>query len=165
MAFGIGREDFEAGVLGDDLHRIYQSIPFGPGFRETEIQSMSGVDTKTLNFALPKLVEMGYFNEKWIGASKHYQKAGLEPSQEWFTIDEGAKHLRVSRRTIYQLLQDNQLVAYRMGSGGHRRFKREDLDAVMHREDEPDMSVLTARDDPVLAELWDNERDAEYDKL
>ena len=161
----VGREDFEAGVLGDDLQRIYQSIPSGSGFQEREIQSMSGVDTKTLNFALPKLVEMGYFNEKWIGASKHYQKAGLEPLQEWFTIDEAAKHLRVSRRTIYQLIEDGLLTSYRVGKGGHRRLRRDDLEAVMKRAESSELTSLDAATDPVLAELWDNERDAEYDRI
>jgi uncharacterized protein (DUF1778 family) len=36
---------------------------------------------------------------------------------------------------------------------------REDLD------DSEGMLALTARADPVLAELWDNPRDAEYDRL
>lgn len=37
---------------------------------------------------------------------------------------------------------------------------REDLG-----EDSEGMLALTARADPVLAELWDNPRDAEYDRL
>ena len=31
--------------------------------------------------------------------------------------------------------------------------------------DEEGLLALTARDDPVLAELWDNEKDAAYDQL
>jgi hypothetical protein len=32
-------------------------------------------------------------------------------------------------------------------------------------EEDQEATVLTARADPVLAELWDNERDAAYDRL
>jgi len=107
---------------------------------------------------------------------EHLRKLGVGPeqrkkntssleSQQWYTIEESASYLRVSSRLVYQLVQEGQVHAYRVGSGGHRRFKQEDLDAVMHREDEPEKSALTARDDPVLAELWDNERDAKYDTL
>lgn len=107
---------------------------------------------------------------------EHLRKLGVGPeqrkkttssieSQQWYTIEESGNYLRISSRLVYQLLQEGQLTAYRVGSGGHRRFKQEDLDAVMSREDEPDTSVLTAQDDPVLAALWDNEKDAAYDNL
>ncbi len=45
------------------------------------------------------------------------------------------------------------------------------LDAIAERlhedlgDDGEGMSTLTARTDPVLAELWDNRKDAEYDRL
>ena len=57
-----------------------------------------------------------------------------------------------------------------MGRAGHRRFRQEDIDAVMRREPgnietKQRESALTAPDDPVLAELWDNDNDAEYDRL
>ncbi len=106
-----------------------------------------------------------HLRELGVGPEQRKKNTSSLESQQWYTIEESANYLRVSSRLVYQLVQEGQVTAYRVGSGGHRRFKREDLDAVMHREDEPDMSVLTARDDPVLAELWDNERDAEYDKL
>ena len=107
---------------------------------------------------------------------EHLRKLGVGPeqrkkttssleSQQWYTIEEFANYLRVSTRLVYQLVQDGQVTAYRVGNGGHRRFKREDLDSVMHREDEPDIRVLTARNDPVLAELWDNDQDSIYDQL
>ena len=87
------------------------------------------------------------------------------PVQEWYTIDEAASHLRVSRRTIYQLLDQGKLACYRVGEGGHRRFKREDLERVMHRDSEGEVYAMNAAADPVLAELWDNEKDAAYDRL
>ena len=41
----------------------------------------------------------------------------------------------------------------------------EDLDSAMHRDDRVDMLSLTAKDDPVLAELWDNDQDSVYDQF
>ena len=100
-----------------------------------------------------------------VGPEQRRKNTSTLDSQQWYTIEESGNYLRVSSRLVYQLVQEGQLTAYRVGSGGHRRFKQEDLEAVMHREDEPEMNALTARDDPVLGELWDNETDAEYDKL
>ena len=89
--------------------------------------------------------------------------------QEWFTVDEAAEYLRVSRRSIYKLCQEGDLEAYRTADSGHRRFRKEDLDSVMKKntpESETDaLLVLTAAADPVLAELWDNDMDAAYDRL
>lgn len=51
--------------------------------------------------------------------------------QEWFTVNEAADYLRVSRRTIYKLVQEDRLKAYRVGAERHLRFRREDLDAAL----------------------------------
>ena len=89
--------------------------------------------------------------------------------QEWFTVDEAAEYLRVSRRTIYKLCEERQLVGYRTGNRGHRRFRKGDLDKVMKSggaESEIEgLVALTATADPVLAEVWDNDRDAAYDRV
>ena len=89
--------------------------------------------------------------------------------KEWFTVEDAAQYLCVSMRTIYRLTQEGRLPAYRLGRERHRRFRKEDLDKVPRiGEDAKNlekMLVLTARADPVLAELWDNERDAAYDRI
>ena len=108
---------------------------------------------------------IGHLRKLGVGPEQRKKNTSTLDSQQWYTIEESGNYLRVSSRLVYQLVQEGQLTAYRVGSGGHRRFKQEDLEAVMHREDEPEMNALTARDDPVLAELWDNETDAQYDKL
>lgn len=89
----------------------------------------------------------------------------LGEQQEWYTIDEAANYLRVSRRTMYQLIKERQLKAYRVGARGHKRFRHEELDHVMTKEDGDDLYGMNSAADPVLAELWDNERDAEYDNM
>jgi len=89
--------------------------------------------------------------------------------KEWFTVEEAAEYLCVSRRTIYKLTQEGRLPAFRIGKERHRRFRKEDLNKVP-RAPEPtrgmdSILVLSASADPVLAELWDNEKDAAYDQL
>lgn len=49
---------------------------------------------------------------------------------EWFTVDESAKYLRVSRRTIYKWTKEGQLPTYIIGDRRHRRYKKSDLDNV-----------------------------------
>lgn len=89
--------------------------------------------------------------------------------QEWFTVDEAAGYLRVSKRTIYKLCKEGYLIGYRTGNRGHRRFRREELDKVMKRdisENETEgLVALTAMADPVIAEIWDNDKDAAYDRV
>ncbi|MDP2919600.1 MAG: helix-turn-helix domain-containing protein [Dehalococcoidia bacterium] len=92
----------------------------------------------------------------------------MTTTQEWFTIEEAADYLRVSKRTIYKLTQTGRLPAFRIGKERHRRFRRKDLDSVPQQVEEKQVAgllALTAESDPVLAELWDNPRDAEYDNL
>ena len=88
-------------------------------------------------------------------------------TKEWFTVEEAAEYLRVSKRTIYKLTSEGRLPAFRIGHERHRRFKKEDLDKVPRPREEPlgMEGTLNLKDDPILAELWDNEKDAAYDRL
>ncbi len=89
--------------------------------------------------------------------------------KEWFTVEEAAQYLCVSKRTIYKLTKEGRLPAFRIGEQRHRRFRKEDLDKVPRPSAEirtlERLLKLTAESDPVLAEIWDNERDAAYDRL
>lgn len=89
--------------------------------------------------------------------------------KEWFTVEEAAQYLCVSRRTIYKLTQEGRLPAFRIGQERHRRFRKEDLDKVPQVPETTkgidSILALSASADPVLAELWDNERDAAYDRV
>lgn len=90
-------------------------------------------------------------------------------AKEWFTVDEAAEYLRVSKRTIYKLTREGRLPAFRIGKERHRRFHKEDLDRVPRPGDETiNLRVflqLSAKADPVLAEAWDNEKDSAYDRI
>lgn len=89
--------------------------------------------------------------------------------QEWFTVDEAAEYLRVSKRTIYRLCREGGLVGYRTSKRGYWRFRKEDLDKALKKgiaEDEmEELMALTAAADPVLAEIWANEKDEAYDRV
>ena len=90
-------------------------------------------------------------------------------TREWFTVEEAAEYLCVSKRTIYKLTKEGRLPAFRIGKERHRRFRKEDLDKVPRPGEEAAnieaLLKLSARADPVLAEIWDNERDAAYDRI
>ena len=89
--------------------------------------------------------------------------------KEWFTVEEAAEYLCVSRRTIYKLTKEGRLPAFRIGRERHRRFRKEDLDKVPRLGEEnknlEGLLKVTAKADPVLAEIWDNEKDAAYDRV
>ena len=161
----VGREDFEAGHHGNSLQLVMQCMPNDKAWTQDDIRAETGLDTKSLNKALKRLEELGRIEAKRLGPSMYFLKVMRASPQVWYTIDEAATYLRVSRRTVYQLIQQQQLPAFRVGHGGHHRFNREDLDTVVHGESDAGTDALTARDDPVLAELWDNAQDAEYDNL
>jgi excisionase family DNA binding protein len=90
-------------------------------------------------------------------------------TKEWFTVEEAAEYLCVSRRTIYKLTKEGRLPAFRIGRERHRRFRKEDLDKVPRPGEEianaEAFLKLSAKADPVLAEVWDNDKDAAYDRV
>jgi len=49
---------------------------------------------------------------------------------EWFTVEEAARYLRVSRRTIYKWTKEGKLPTYIIGDRRHRRYRKIDLDGV-----------------------------------
>jgi excisionase family DNA binding protein len=84
-------------------------------------------------------------------------------AKEWFSVEEAAAYLGVSRRTVYQLTKDSRLPAYTVGSQRIRRFRKADLDRALRPLRAS--ATLTPFSDPVLEELWDNEYDRVYDDL
>ena len=90
-------------------------------------------------------------------------------TKEWFTIEEAAEYLCVSKRTIYKLTKEGRLPAFRIGRERHRRFRKENLDKVPRTPETikslDAIMTLSALADPLLAEIWDNDRDAVYDRV
>ena len=92
--------------------------------------------------------------------------------KEWYTVDEASEYLGVSRRTIYKMTKEGRLKTYLLSEKRTRRIRREDLEKVPRLlEDETEKQLiqastsLSAVSDPVLADLWDNEKDSAYDSL
>jgi excisionase family DNA binding protein len=50
---------------------------------------------------------------------------------EWLTVAEAAKYLKVHRTTIYDLVDRGVLPYFELKGARGRRFKREDLDALL----------------------------------
>lgn len=89
----------------------------------------------------------------------------LPQDQEWFSVEEAANYLRVSKRTINRWVGQKLLRAYRTPGAGLLRFTRKDLDAVLIADSDRDQNLVHGTKDPLLAELWDNKADAAYGKL
>ena len=92
--------------------------------------------------------------------------------KEWYTLDEAAEYMSVSKRTIYKWSKEGRLRTFRLGKQRTRRFRKDDLDTVpelLENEGEEGemeaLAALSATGDPVLAELWNNEKDRAYDAL
>lgn len=54
----------------------------------------------------------------------------LEP-QTWFKVQEACDYLRISRPSLYELIKKGFLPSYAIKGLRGRRFRREDLDALM----------------------------------
>ena len=60
-------------------------------------------------------------------------QSSTEMPLEWFTVEEAAYYLRVSKRTIYKWTKDGRLHFYLIGNHRHRRYRKDDLDKVPRR--------------------------------
>ena len=150
---------------GSPARRVLESIPLEGATGYIELRDRTGLAGEALGDALEALQDLGLIGAKQNVAEPFYWKVIQQPRKVWYTLDEAAGHMSVSKRTVQHLIQDGQMPAYRVGRGGHRRIKLEDLDSAMHRDDGFDITAMTAREDPVLAELWDNDLDSVYDQL
>lgn len=150
---------------GTALKRVLDCIPGEGAIGYFEIRDRTKLAGEPLDGSLNALKDMGLIGANQTATEVVYWKIAQQPRRGWYTIDEAADHMAVSKRTVQHLIRDGQLTAYRVGRGGHRRIKSEDLDSAMHRDERVEQAAMTALDDPVLAELWDNEQDSVYDQL
>lgn len=130
-----------------------------------ELRRATGLTETILDEALTELEQLGMIHFKKSANEVLYWKAVAQSVKEWYSVDDVAKYLSVSKRTVQQLIRDGEMVVYRVGRGGHRRIRRTDLDGPMHREYNAGLVELGEAVDPVLSELWDSEQDTAYDRL
>jgi excisionase family DNA binding protein len=151
---------------GEAIRRhVLENIPEDPAVDYIQLRRKTGITEADLDQALVDLENLGVINTKKSANGVLYWRAGSGPDKEWYSVDDAARYLSVSKRTVQQLIRDGEMVAYRVGRGGHRRIRRTDLDGPMHREDHSGIVELAGAEDPVLSELWDNEQDAAYDRI
>lgn len=153
-----------SGFLGN-RRRLLELIPTDPPIGYLELRGMAKLAVADLDGALAELEDLGVIGSKHTTNQVFYWRVRADPGKEWYSVGEAATYLSVSKRTVQQLIRDGQMVAYRVGRGGHHRIRRTDLDSPMYRENPSSLTELNGAEDPVLAELWDNELDAEYDRL
>ncbi len=158
-----GGQQFRRAVANQ--RQVLEHIPDDPAVGYLELRHRTGLNGADLDEALAELENLRVINSKKTTAEVLYWKAGSVPEKEWYSVEDAAKYLSVSKRTVQQLIRDGEMVAYRVGRGGRRRIRRTDLDGPMHREDHSGLVELGGAEDPVLSELWDNEQDAAYDRL
>lgn len=49
----------------------------------------------------------------------------------WLTAKQAMTYLSVSRSTFYRMLKDGRLTAYNLAGTDEKRFRQEDLDALL----------------------------------
>jgi excisionase family DNA binding protein len=84
----------------------------------------------------------------------------------YYTVEEAAQLLRISRKATQQLLQSGKLQGIKIGR--HWRILGAALLEMYDRGKETEASLVAdwyAASRRSLEEVWDNEEDAAYDKL
>jgi excisionase family DNA binding protein len=84
----------------------------------------------------------------------------------YYTPEETAALLRVSRRSILQLLESGAARGVKIGR--HWRILGKDLLELPEAENMPDRQFtrsLMRLSEPAIAKVWDNDADAAYDEL
>jgi len=70
--------------------------------------------------------DMAIYQEAFSG----YAAASTTMEAEWLTFEETAEFLRVSRATMYRLIDSSTLVPYQIPGLRGSRFKKKDLDEL-----------------------------------
>ncbi len=73
----------------------------------------------------------------------HNAELLVEAPIQWFTVEEAAWYLRVSKRTIYKWSKDGRLPTYLIGDRRHRRYRRDDLDKVPRPAEKQHMDKIS----------------------
>ena len=103
-----------------ELEQIFEDAARGC----LQLHRTTGLTETILDEALTELERLGMIPSKKSANAVLYWKAVAQSVKEWYSVDDVAKYLSVSKRTVQQLIRDAEMVAYRVGGGGHRRIGR-----------------------------------------
>ena len=129
--------------------RLLEFIPADPPIGYLELRRKTKLAGADLDGALLELEDLGAIISKHTTNQVFYWRVGAESGKEWYSVVEAATYLSVSKRTVQQLIRDGEMVAYRVGRGGHHRIRRGDLDSPMRLENHSGLTEMGRAEDPV----------------
>ena len=102
---------------------------------------------------------MSQKRELWVDSPRDAQRTTARPAAagepDWLTLGQAARYLGVAQSTIRKWSDNGRVRAFNT-PGGHRRYRRGDLDAFLQR------SAPEARSGPIVLIVDDDERLREY---
>jgi len=78
------------------LEQILQHATIG----YLELRRTTGLTETILDEALVKMEQLGIIHSKKSANEVLYGKAVAQPAKEWYSVDDAAKYLSVSKRTV-----------------------------------------------------------------
>jgi excisionase family DNA binding protein len=84
--------------------------------------------------------------------------SGVDAAADWLTIGEAAKYLGVAQSTVRSWADSGRLETFKT-PGGHRRFRREDLDRFVHGTSTAELPISRTGDGPPLVLVVDDDAD------
>jgi excisionase family DNA binding protein len=159
----IGKTDFERGYAGQVHQAVLDVVPEEEAVDEGELRAAYEGTAEEGKPSFEQVVEdlTHLLERKKIGGEVFYIRR-----QPWLTSDQVARRLGVSKRTVQAWVQQGKLLGQQVGRGvTDRRRVRIAADTVEEwirgtRNASPRMVG-----DPTVTEVWDNEKDAGYDRL
>ena len=163
----IGRADFEAGNIGRVHQAVLDAVPEEEAADEAELRAAYDQVAEESKPPFEKVVEnLSYMvGSRRIGDGTFYMRR-----KPWLSSAEVARHLGVSKRTVQAWGQHGRLLGRRVG--GRLRFAAEAVEEWARggrhcghgwrgRHWHGHHGVVTT----APTEVWDNEKDAQYDRL
>ncbi|MFC1935701.1 helix-turn-helix domain-containing protein [Chloroflexota bacterium] len=153
----IGRADFETGNIGSVHQAVLDVIPEEEAIEEAELRSAYDKAPDPNKPSFEQVVEnlSHRINRRQIDGRTFYIL-----KKEWLSSAEVARRLGVSMRTVQAWGQRGVMGARYVGD--RLRFAGEVVEEWVRGKR---VTTVGKTKDTVLTEVWDNEKDAEYDRL
>ena len=154
----IGRADFDVGNIGQVHQAVLDSVPEEEAVEETELRAVYDRTVEDNKPTFEKIVEnlSHLVTRRQIGDRVFYVRR-----KAWLSSAEVARRLGVSKRTVQAWGQHGRLLGRRVG--GRLRFAAEVVDQWVRGTKRSASGAHPGS--TALDHVWDNEKDAEYDRL